>query len=96
MKIDWPEQSTFTTCGRVSVSNDSLLFEPVSFPSTLRLLFLVFPSHSDLKRRVSILIDGSLIIAQVKPEDAGRYTCSPSNSLGQAPTASAHMTVQCK
>ncbi|CAL8305425.1 unnamed protein product, partial [Gadus morhua 'NCC'] len=49
---------------------------------------------NDLKRRVSILIDGSLIIAQVKPEDAGKYTCSPSNSLGQAPTASAYMTVQ--
>lgn len=52
--------------------------------------------HSDLKRRVSILIDGSLIIAQVKPEDAGKYTCAPSNSLGQPPTASAYLTVQCK
>ncbi|KAM6969932.1 protein turtle homolog B [Aplochiton taeniatus] len=49
---------------------------------------------NDLKRRVSILIDGSLIIAQVKPEDAGRYTCSPSNSLGQPPSASAHLSVQ--
>ncbi|KAF1378981.1 hypothetical protein PFLUV_G00196260 [Perca fluviatilis] len=48
----------------------------------------------DLKRRVSILIDGSLIIAQVKPEDAGKYTCAPSNSLGQPPTASAYLTVQ--
>ncbi|TNN30020.1 Protein turtle B [Liparis tanakae] len=52
--------------------------------------------HSDLKRRVSILIDGSLIIAQVKPEDAGKYTCAPSNSLGQPPTASAYLTVQCE
>ncbi|XP_053702529.1 protein turtle homolog B-like isoform X2 [Synchiropus splendidus] len=49
---------------------------------------------NDLKRRVSILIDGSLIIAQVKPEDAGKYTCAPSNSLGQPPTASAYLTVQ--
>ncbi|XP_053504184.1 protein turtle homolog B [Ictalurus furcatus] len=49
---------------------------------------------NDLKRRVSILIDGSLIIAQVKPEDAGKYTCSPSNSLGRPPTASAYLTVQ--
>lgn len=57
--------------------------------------FLKFFS-SDLKRRVSILIDGSLIIAQVKPEDAGTYTCAPSNSLGQPPTASAYLTVQCK
>ncbi|KAG7224646.1 hypothetical protein INR49_011399, partial [Caranx melampygus] len=49
---------------------------------------------NDLKRRVSILIDGSLIIAQVKPEDAGKYTCAPSNSLGQPPTASAYLSVQ--
>ncbi|KAG9348593.1 hypothetical protein JZ751_002331, partial [Albula glossodonta] len=49
---------------------------------------------NDLKLRVRILIDGTLIIFRVKPEDAGRYTCSPSNSLGHAPTASAHLTVQ--
>nr|XP_057942521.1 protein turtle homolog B-like isoform X3 [Doryrhamphus excisus] len=49
---------------------------------------------NDLKRRVSVLIDGSLIIAQVKPEDAGKYTCAPSNSLGQPPTASAYLRVQ--
>ncbi|XP_063341925.1 protein turtle homolog B-like isoform X2 [Pelmatolapia mariae] len=49
---------------------------------------------NDLKRRVSILIDGSLIIAHVKPEDAGKYTCAPSNSLGRPPTASAYLTVQ--
>uniref|UniRef100_A0A3Q1DF57 Immunoglobulin superfamily, member 9Bb n=1 Tax=Amphiprion ocellaris TaxID=80972 RepID=A0A3Q1DF57_AMPOC len=49
---------------------------------------------NDLKRRVSILIDGSLIIAQVKPEDAGKYTCAPSNSLGRPPTASAYLSVQ--
>ncbi|XP_061659761.1 protein turtle homolog B isoform X1 [Syngnathoides biaculeatus] len=49
---------------------------------------------NDLKRRVSVLIDGSLIIAQVKPEDAGKYTCVPSNSLGLPPNASAYLTVQ--
>uniref|UniRef100_A0A673H0M0 Protein turtle homolog B-like n=1 Tax=Sinocyclocheilus rhinocerous TaxID=307959 RepID=A0A673H0M0_9TELE len=48
---------------------------------------------NDLKRRVSILIDGSLIISQVKPEDAGKYTCSPSNSLGRPPSASAYLIV---
>ncbi|XP_035289213.1 protein turtle homolog B isoform X4 [Anguilla anguilla] len=49
---------------------------------------------NDLKRRVRILVDGSLIISQVKPEDAGKYTCSPSNSLGRPPSASAYLTVQ--
>lgn len=51
---------------------------------------------SDLKLRVRILIDGTLIIYRVKPEDAGKYTCSPSNSLGISPSASAYLTVQCK
>uniref|UniRef100_A0A8C8GRH8 Protein turtle homolog B-like n=1 Tax=Oncorhynchus tshawytscha TaxID=74940 RepID=A0A8C8GRH8_ONCTS len=47
-----------------------------------------------LRDRVSILVDGSLIIGSVKPEDAGRFTCSPSNSLGRPPSASAQLTVQ--
>ncbi|XP_048836380.1 protein turtle homolog B isoform X2 [Brienomyrus brachyistius] len=49
---------------------------------------------NDLKLRVRILIDGTLIIFRVKPEDTGKYTCSPSNSLGLSPTASAHLIVQ--
>ncbi|KAJ8368286.1 hypothetical protein SKAU_G00083140 [Synaphobranchus kaupii] len=49
---------------------------------------------NDLKLRVRILIDGTLIIFRVKPEDAGRYTCSPSNSLGHTPTAFAQLSVQ--
>lgn len=51
---------------------------------------------SDLKLRVRIFIDGTLIIYRVKPEDAGKYTCSPSNSLGISPSASAYLTVQCE
>lgn len=43
-----------------------------------------------------ILIDGTLIIFRVKPEDAGKYTCVPSNSLGRSPSASAYLTVQCE
>uniref|UniRef100_A0A8D0EDJ4 Immunoglobulin superfamily member 9B n=1 Tax=Salvator merianae TaxID=96440 RepID=A0A8D0EDJ4_SALMN len=49
---------------------------------------------NDLKLRVRILIDGTLIIFRVKPEDAGKYTCVPSNSLGRSPSASAFLTVQ--
>lgn len=56
----------------------------------------LLPIGSDLKLRVRILIDGTLIIFRVKPEDAGKYTCSPSNSLGVSPSASAHLTVQCE
>ncbi|XP_043532699.1 protein turtle homolog B isoform X2 [Chiloscyllium plagiosum] len=49
---------------------------------------------NDLKLRVRILIDGTLIIFRVKPEDAGKYTCVPSNSLGRSPSASSYLTVQ--
>lgn len=54
------------------------------------------PLCSDLKLRVRILIDGTLIIFRVKPEDSGKYTCVPSNSLGRSPSASAYLTVQCE
>ncbi|KAG9482125.1 hypothetical protein GDO78_011038 [Eleutherodactylus coqui] len=50
--------------------------------------------RNDLKMRVRILIDGTLIIFRVKPEDAGKYTCVPSNSLGRSPSAFAYLTVQ--
>lgn len=63
---------------------------PAPFPVSPRLLY------SDLKLRVRILIDGTLIIFRVKPEDAGKYTCVPSNSLGRSPSASAYLTVQCE
>ena len=62
----------------------------------VRDLSSVSPTCSDLKLRVRILIDGTLIIFRVKPEDAGKYTCTPSNSLGISPSASAHLTVQCE
>lgn len=48
---------------------------------------------SDLKLRVRILIDGTLIIFRVKPEDAGKYTCVPSNSLGRRPRPRRTLTV---
>ncbi|XP_050777492.1 protein turtle homolog B isoform X4 [Gopherus flavomarginatus] len=49
---------------------------------------------NDLKLRVRILIDGTLIIFRVKSDDTGKYTCIPSNSLGRSPSASAYLTVQ--
>lgn len=68
------------------------LFSPADALSPVSPCFL----NSDLKLRVRILIDGTLIIFRVKPEDAGKYTCVPSNSLGRSPSASAYLTVQCE
>ncbi|XP_036129275.1 protein turtle homolog A [Molossus molossus] len=48
---------------------------------------------SRLRSRVRILVDGSLWLQAVQPDDAGRYTCVPSNGLLHPPSASAYLTV---
>ncbi|XP_061115413.1 protein turtle homolog A [Conger conger] len=47
-----------------------------------------------LKSRVKILVDGTLLIHRLLPEDAGNYTCMPTNGLLTPPTASAYLTVK--
>nr|XP_044997413.1 protein turtle homolog A isoform X2 [Jaculus jaculus] len=48
---------------------------------------------SRLQSRVRILVDGSLRLQATQPDDAGRYTCVPSNGLQHPPSASAYLTV---
>ncbi|XP_036200093.1 protein turtle homolog A isoform X4 [Myotis myotis] len=48
---------------------------------------------SRLQSRVRILVDGSLWLQAAQPDDAGRYTCVPSNGLPHPPSASAYLTV---
>uniref|UniRef100_A0A8D3AY99 Immunoglobulin superfamily, member 9a n=1 Tax=Scophthalmus maximus TaxID=52904 RepID=A0A8D3AY99_SCOMX len=45
-----------------------------------------------LKTRVKIMVDGTLLISSLVPEDSGNYTCAPSNGLLTPPTASANLT----
>ncbi|XP_076025359.1 uncharacterized protein igsf9b isoform X2 [Genypterus blacodes] len=47
-----------------------------------------------LQSRVKVLVDGSLLIPDLVPEDAGDYTCVPSNGILTPPTASAHLKVK--
>lgn len=54
------------------------------------------PFCSRLQPRVRILVDGSLRLQATQPDDAGRYTCVPSNGLLRPPSASAYLTVLCK
>ncbi|XP_073903833.1 protein turtle homolog A isoform X2 [Castor canadensis] len=48
---------------------------------------------SHLQSRVQILVDGSLRLQAAQPDDAGLYTCVPSNGLLHPPSASAYLTV---
>ncbi|KAM4644317.1 protein turtle homolog A isoform 4-T4 [Amazona ochrocephala] len=48
---------------------------------------------SHLQARVRVLVDGSLLLQQTTPDDAGKYTCTPSNGLWKPPSASAFVTV---
>ncbi|XP_062962367.1 protein turtle homolog A isoform X2 [Cynocephalus volans] len=50
---------------------------------------------SRLQSRVRVLVDGSLRLQAAQPDDAGRYTCVPSNGLLHPPSASAYLTVLC-
>ncbi|XP_049999021.1 protein turtle homolog A isoform X3 [Alexandromys fortis] len=48
---------------------------------------------SRLQSRVRILVDGSLWVQAAQPDDAGHYTCVPSNGFPHPPSASAYLTV---
>ena len=45
---------------------------------------------------MKILVDGTLLIPNLIPEDAGNYTCIPTNGILTPPTASAQLTVKRK
>ncbi|XP_052376028.1 LOW QUALITY PROTEIN: protein turtle homolog A-like [Oncorhynchus keta] len=47
-----------------------------------------------LKSRVKIMVDGTLLITRITPDDSGNYTCMPTNGLLTPPTASASLTVR--
>lgn len=64
-------------------------------PAALLTTALPFPC-SRLQTRVRVLVDGSLLLQRTTPDDAGKYTCIPSNGLWKPPSASAFVTVLCK
>ncbi|XP_077594062.1 protein turtle homolog B-like [Stigmatopora nigra] len=88
-----PPKNTFT-----NISHDALLHcQAVADPSNMTYEWLkggenVYHLES-LKSRVKILVDGTLLVANLIPEDSGKYTCVPTNGLLIPPTASANLTV---
>jgi len=51
---------------------------------------------SALDTRVSIKMDGSLVINPVSADDSGQYLCEVTNGIGDPQTASAYLNVECK
>ncbi|KAF7655168.1 hypothetical protein LDENG_00059980, partial [Lucifuga dentata] len=88
-----PEDTT------LNMTQDAVLqCQADSYPSNLSYEWLkqgLNVYHIDsLKSRVKILVDGTLLIPNLIPEDAGDYTCIPSNGILTPPTASAHLKVK--
>lgn len=69
-------------------NNYGIVFEHLEFEH--------FVFSRSLKSRVKILVDGTLFIPNLIPEDAGYYTCIPTNGILTPPSASAHLSVKCK
>ncbi|XP_061657791.1 protein turtle homolog A [Syngnathoides biaculeatus] len=82
----------------LNVSQNALLrCQAVADPSNMTYVWLkggenVYHVES-LKSRVKIMVDGTLLISSLLPEDSGNYTCAPTNGLLTPPTASAILTV---
>ncbi|XP_059193688.1 protein turtle homolog A [Centropristis striata] len=88
-----PEDTT------LNMSQDAILqCQADAYPSNLTYEWLkqgqnVYHIES-LKSRVKVLVDGTLLIPNLIPEDAGNYTCIPTNGLLTPPSASAHLKVK--
>ncbi|XP_075301507.1 protein turtle homolog A isoform X2 [Opisthocomus hoazin] len=82
----------------VNVSQDAFLAcQAEAYPGNLTYTWFQGSSNvfhlSRLQTRVRILVDGSLLLQRTTPDDAGKYTCIPSNGLWKPPSASAFITV---
>ncbi|XP_033947258.1 uncharacterized protein igsf9b isoform X2 [Pseudochaenichthys georgianus] len=88
-----PEDTT------LNMSQDAVLqCQADAYPSNLSYEWLkqgqnVYHIES-LKTRVKVLVDGTLLIPNLIPEDTGNYTCIPTNGLLTPPSASAHLKVK--
>ncbi|CAN0003954.1 unnamed protein product [Bubo scandiacus] len=82
----------------VNVSQDVFLAcQAEAYPGNLTYTWFQGSSNvfhlSHLQARVRVLVDGSLLLQRTTPDDAGKYTCIPSNGLWKPPSASAFVTV---
>uniref|UniRef100_A0A8C5I1L0 Protein turtle homolog A-like n=1 Tax=Gouania willdenowi TaxID=441366 RepID=A0A8C5I1L0_GOUWI len=88
-----PEDTT------LNMSQDAVLqCQADAYPTNLTYEWLKHGQNvyhiESLKSRVKILVDGTLLIPNLIPEDAGNYTCVPTNGILIPPSASAHLKVK--
>nr|XP_042698413.1 protein turtle homolog A isoform X2 [Chrysemys picta bellii] len=82
----------------VNITQDAFLAcQAEAYPGNLTYSWFQGSSNvyhlSHLQSRVRVLVDGSLLLQKTNPDDAGKYTCVPSNGLRKPPSASAFLTV---
>ncbi|XP_074422645.1 protein turtle homolog A isoform X2 [Larus michahellis] len=82
----------------VNISQDAFLAcQAEAYPGNLTYTWFQGSTNvfhlSRLQPRVRVLVDGSLLLQRTTPDDAGKYTCVPSNGLWKPPSASAFITV---
>uniref|UniRef100_A0A8C3J544 Immunoglobulin superfamily member 9 n=1 Tax=Calidris pygmaea TaxID=425635 RepID=A0A8C3J544_9CHAR len=82
----------------VNISQDAFLAcQAEAYPGNLTYTWFQGSTNvfhlSRLQPRVRVLVDGSLLLQRTTPDDAGKYTCVPSNGLWKPPSASAFVTV---
>ena len=51
---------------------------------------------AELRGRLKLADNGSLVLSGLQPEDQGRYTCQASNGIGTAQRASAFLQIHCE
>jgi len=86
-----PQNTTATEGSRVKLS-----CQAEAFPNNVTYDWLHDGRALSPTSRTTVYADGSLVFASVAVEDAGWYTCRPTNGLGLTPEATAYLNVTCK
>ena len=86
-----PRNTTATEGSRVKLS-----CQAEAFPNNVTYDWLHDGRTVSPTGRKTVYADGSLVLASVDVEDAGWYTCRPTNGLGLTPEARAYLNVTCK
>ena len=57
---------------------------------------LLRPLDEIYPRKATVFANGTLVLNATSKEDAGWYSCRPTNGLGTAPEASAYLNITCR